>query len=257
MKKFLGLVAVLAVTAMVSSSVFAATTTVKKTIVASASFSGESSFSFDLFKVSGDTAATTLDWTSPDAFVMGSTVAWVKADQYAKVVAKITKAGYAIYMNTDNKAANPNLEPNYTEWNADKTGKKGTEIYSGLVRSGSNGGAYRGYIPVVYSYVPDKNANVKPFDSDGKEIKTNAQSDTYLSDVSNAKYHKNDTTIAALNGPTFFTKAEDGTTDVQYPSQTVKDRGDYTAYMYFFGGFKDIVGGDTYTTSIKIVEEVE
>lgn len=251
MKKFLSLAVALVATAMLTSSVFAGTTTLKS-VTATAAFAGSATFSFNLFKVSDDSAATTIDWTSADAFVMGSTTTWVQADQYAVVAATVTKAGYSVYMNTNNKADKPNLEPNYTEWNEGQ-GVPGTETYGGLVRAGSTGGAFRGYIPVVFSYSATKNKNITPFDAQGKEIVTNAQSDRFLADVSNGGYDQNYTTIASLNGPTFFTKNEEGD-NVQFPSEDVVNN---TAYMYFFGGFKDIIGGDSYTTKIDVIEVVE
>lgn len=248
MKKFLGLMAVLAVTAMVSSSVFAIDVTPGNPgkFTATASFAGVANFSFVLKNVQGDAETQNLDWTSPDAFVMGSTVSWVRADQYAVVAATITKAGYAVYMNTNNKATNPNLQPN--EWK-DSSGTV-HNTYGGLVRNGGNGGKYRGYIPVFFSYVPTKNASIE---FDGKETVTSDRCDRSLSDISNDGYDKNYTTIAALNGPTFFTKDEKGN-DVQYPSTKVQGN---TAYMYFFGGFKDVIGGDTYSTSVNVVIEVD
>lgn len=251
MRKFLSLAIALVATVMLTSSVFASTTTLKS-VTATATFAGEANFSFNLFKVLDDSAATTIDWTSADAFVMGSTIAWVKADQYAVVAATVTKAGYAVYMHTSNKVVNPNLEPNYNEWNGD-TGVPGTETYGGLVRAGSTGGAYRGYIPVVFSYSATKNNSITPFDENGDEIVTNAQSDRFLADTSNGGYDQNYTTIAALNGPTFFTKTAQGAS-VQYPSTDVVNN---TAYMYFFGGFKDVIGGDTYTTTINVVQVAE
>ena len=83
MKKVLSLVVA---ALFVSSSAFAATT-VKNTIVATAAFAGEASFTFTLKTVNGDAAATTLDWTKADAFNMGEDTVWVMADQYAEVYA--------------------------------------------------------------------------------------------------------------------------------------------------------------------------
>ncbi len=248
MKKFFGVLAVLAVTAMISSSVFAAKFT--KSITASATFAGAASISFDLFNVSGDSAATTLEWTNANAFNMGEVPTWIAADQYAKVVANITKANSFVYMYTDNKTTNPNLQPDYTKWQGE-TPVAGTETYGGLVRAGGTGGTFRGYIPVLFSYVATKGVptlNVNSTTGAVTETVTNDQSDRYLSDKSNGEYNQNYTTIAALNGPTFFTKDTAGA-DVQYPSTSVKDN---TAYMYFFGGFKNIIGGDTYSTTIKV-----
>lgn len=244
MKKFL----VLAVALMVSSSAFAAKFT--KNITASATFAGDATITFDLFNVSDDSTATALNWTSAEAFNMGSTTKWVAADQYAKVVANITKANASVRMYTDNKTGNSSLQPNYTEWSGNQ-GVAGSETYGGLVRVGGNGGAYRGYVPVLFSYVPTKTQPTLTVNTTTGEVTakvTADQSDRYLSDISNGGYDANYTVIASLNGPTFFTKDEGGA-DVQNPSTSVQNG---TAYMYFFGGFKDIIGGDTYSTTIKV-----
>ena len=248
MKKFF----VLAVAMLMAGSVFAATSTVKNNIVATAAFAGEASFSFVLHEVDGDAVATTLDWTSADAFNMGSTTTWVSADQYAVVAATVTKAGYAVYMNTNKRS----------QWPALPEGN----VKAGLVRVSADGSAlgsefnadYRGYIPVIFSYVPTKQMPTLNVAADGSVTETfdNNQSDRYLSDVEASDYSKNYTTIAALNGPTFFISAKVNgvNTDVQYPSAAVQNN---TAYMYFFGGFKDIIGGDKYMATINVIEEVE
>lgn len=245
MKKVLSLVVAVL---FVSSSAFAAKFT--KNIVATATFEGDASISFDLFNAD-DTTATTLEWTNSDAFNMGDVTTWVAADQYAKVVANITKANAFVYMYTDNKAANSSLQPNYNKWNGNQ-GVAGSETYGGMYRVGGTGGAYRGYVPVLFSYVPTKaqpTLDVNTATGEVTETVTADQSDRYILDKSNGGYedNKNYTVIAALNGPTFFTK--DGETNVQNPSTSVQNG---TAYMYFFGGFKNIIGGDTYTTTIKI-----
>ncbi len=241
MKKFFGVLAVLAVTAMISSSVFAASTT----FTASATFNGAANFTFTLRNVDGNAVATNLEWTSADAFVMGSTVSWVRADQYAVVAATITKANASVKMYTKNKVSNPQLQPNYDKWSGD-TGVAGTETYGALVRQGGTGGPYRGYIPVFYSLVPTKNASIT---FSGTDVATEARADRALVDQANGTYGDgNSATIASLNGPTFFVKTEAGA-DVQYPSPQVQNN---TAYMYFFGGFKDVIGGDTYSTTVYV-----
>jgi len=251
MKKFFGLVVVLAVTVMVSSSVFAASVN----FTASATFDGTADFTFTLKNVDGNAVAQNLQWTSADAFVMGSTLTWVRADQYAVVAATITKANASVKMYTKNKEANPNLKPNYNEWNGDK-GVAGTETYGALVRALKDGesepdsGAYRRYIPVFYSLVPTQNASIT---FNGNDVATEARADRALVDIANGEYgNGNYATIASLNGPTFFTK--DKGADVQYPSPQVQNN---TAYMYFFGGFKDIIGGDTYSTTVYVQQSWE
>ena len=237
MKKFL----VLAVALLIGSSAFAASTN----FTATATFAGSADFTFTLRNVNGDAVAQNLEWTSADAFVMGSTIAWVRADQYAVVTATITKANASVKMYTKNKVANPQLQPNFDKWNGD-TGVAGTETYGALVRQGGTGGPYRGYIPVFYSLVPAKNASLT---FNGTDVATEARADRALVDQANGAYgNGNYATIASLNGPTFFVKTQQGE-DVQYPSPQVQNN---TAYMYFFGGFKDVIGGDTYSTTVYV-----
>ena len=237
MKKFL----VLAVALLIGSSAFAASTS----FTATATFAGEATFSFQLKAVSNDANASNLTWTSADAFVMGGTTTWVRADQYAVVAATITKANASVKMYTKNKTANPQLQPNYNSWSGD-TGVEGTETYGALVRQGGTGGPYRGYIPVFYSLVPSKNASLT---FDGHDVATEERADRALVDLANGEYgNGNYATIASLNGPVFFVK-DTSNNDVQFPSPQVQNN---TAYMYFFGGFKDVIGGDTYSTTVYV-----
>lgn len=251
MKKVLSLVVA---ALFVSSAAFAVTDI--KSITATATFTGVTDFSFDLYKVQGDAAATTLDWTSADAFNMGETTAWVAADQYAKITANVTQAGFVVHMYTDNKAT-------WSTLTANAAGSYGSLVRVNADNTlGNNFNAdYRGYIPVLYSLVPTKGVPTLKFKQNDQgatvidEQAKDAQADRYLLDKSNTGFttNYNYTTIAALNGPTFFVKSEGGD-DVQYPSASVQNG---IAYMYFFGGFQNIIGGDKYTTSIKIVQDVE
>jgi hypothetical protein len=156
-------------------------------------------------------------------------------------------------MYTQTTIDKPSLEPNYTDWNGTQ-GVAGTESYGGLVRTAgkgtANGGAYRGYIPVMFSYNTTKNSSIT---SNGTEViekngtGANApvlRADRYLSDKSNGEYDEDYTIIASLNGPTF---GVDATTGAWSGACT-----DNTAYMYFFGGFKDVIGGDTYSTTVYV-----
>lgn len=255
MKKFMSLVVALIATAVVSSSVFAASTQ----FTARASFAGAASFSFTLKNIQGDGAASELTWAEADAFNMENTDSWVRALQYAEVVANITKANASVIMFTDNKTTWPTITPNYNEWNGDQ-GKPGTEAYGGLVRN-NNGtlpsdftGAYRGYIALLYSMNTTKNASIT---SDGTQVVNKdandnpIRADRFLADVSNGGYGAGYATIASLNGPTFGVD-EDGTT--VWGSKAVTNN---TAYMYFFGNFKNIIGGDAYSTTVKVQQSWE
>lgn len=255
MKKFLGLLAVLAVTAVISSSAFAVTYSTK-TITAVASFvgSGVADFSFTLKNVSGNATADSIAWTSASAFVTGSTVQWVRADQYAVVAATVTKAGFNVYMYQDNKkstvykAYNPRGNYDGTVWKSSAT--------SGLVRKGvtsSDNGNYRCYIPVAYSMVPTMNASISYSVATATTSATRA--DRYFADV-NDSVAKTDypsgignyTKIASLCGPVFGTGNEG-----DWTGSNVKNN---TAYMYFFGGFANIIGGDEYGTDKLYVVQI-
>ena len=247
MKKFMSLVVALIATAVVSSSVFAATTS----YVAKAVFAGSASFSFTLKNVSGDAAATEIAWTSQSAFNMGEDVAWVKADQYAEVMANITKANANVYMYTNNKVDSgiANLQPSTWKDKQDVS----HDSYGGLVRTAGQGatvgGEYRGYVPVYFTYSKAKNANIT-FDGTARFDDENWVFDRPLADISNDGYVEADNTIASLNGPTFGVDAETGA----YSAPGLTNN---TAYMYFFGGFKQIIGGDTYQTKIYVKEVLE
>ena len=244
---------VLAVALLISSAAWAASTN----FTATASFAGNATFSFQLKNIQGDGNAQSLTWAEADAFNMTGTDSWVRAQQYAVVAATITKANAKVLMYTDNKTLyGENLPPNYNEWNGNVPVSTST-AFGGLVRN-VNGqlpsdfaGTHRGYIPLLFSVNTQKNAAIT---SDGTQalVKDSAdnptRADRFLSDVSNGGYGAGYATIASLNGPTFGVDA-DGTT--VWGSKAVTNN---TAYMYFFGDFKNIIGGDTYTTTIHVEE---
>ena len=255
MKKFMSLVVALVATVAVSSSVFAAIET--KTVTAVASFvnSGQADFSFTLKNVSGDATSTTLNWTSSDAFNTGETLTWVRADQYAEVYAKITKAGYNVYMyqtNTEStvyKAEEPRENKTTVEGQ-----EVSTFVYSGLVNKALKGGDYRGYIPVLYSFVPTKNASIT---FNGTVSTTGQRADRYFTDTADKKADKTTSNfdadyakIAGLVGPVFG-QGDQG----DWSGEGITNN---TAYMYFFGGFKQIIGGDEYgTDQLQIKTAIE
>ena len=246
---------VLAVAMLLGGSAFAASTN----FTARATFAGNATFSFQLKNIQGDGNADTLTWAEADAFNMDGTDNWVRALQYAEVVANITKANASVKMYTDNKGTWSTIEPNYNEWVGDE-GKPGTEAYGGLVRNVNGNlpsdftGAHRGYIPILYSMNTTKNASIT---SDGTQVvNKDAQdnpirADRFLADVSNGGYGDGYATIASLNGPTFGVNA-DGVT--VWGSAAVQNN---TAYMYFFGNFKNIIGGDTYSTTVQVQQSWE
>lgn len=249
MKKFMSLAVALVAAVVVSSSAFAANKTTP--YVARAIFAGEASFSFTLKNISGTGTPTMIEWTSQSAFNMGEDVAWVKADQYAEVMANITKANANVYMYTNNKVDSgiTNLQP--STWKDQQ--QVSHDSYGGLVRTAGQGatvgGEYRGYVPVYFTYSKNQNADIT-FDGTQRWDKTNWIFDRPLADISNDGYVEADNTIASLNGPTFGVDAETG----PYSADGLTNN---TAYMYFFGGFKQIIGGDTYQTKIYVKEVLE
>lgn len=249
MKKVLSL---LVVALFVSSTAFAGSSFTVYTGIADFSNSGTADFHFNLKNVSGDSAVSdsTIRWTSADAFNTTSAVKWVRADQYAEVIANVTKAGFNVYMyqtngnSTEYKAVEPRV-------NADDT-----KPISGLVRKGSNGGAYRGYVPLAYSFVPTKNASIT---FSGTVVEGDARADRYFVDQGDKKadgttsnFDKNYALIASLCGPVFGPFGEGGVL-APWCSNDVVNK---TAYMYFFGNFQNIIGGDIFGTDQIKIEQV-
>jgi len=253
MKKVVSLLAVLFLFAGLS---FAAVSTNTYTGIADFSVSGETQFDFALKNVSGDATASQIAWTSPAAFVTGSTVAWVKSDQYAIVTATATKANFRVYMYQTNtksekyKAKTPRI-------NADDT-----KVYSGLVESVKG----EKYVPVAYSMVPSKQSSIT---FDGNVVTTESRSDRYFTDAADKKadgstsnFDIEYTEIAgsyglgrtAAGGPVFG--AYDKDKKVAPWGNGVNGYGQ--AYMYFFGGFSYINGGEKYgTDQLHIVQMTE
>lgn len=258
MKKFLGLLAVLAVTAVISSSAFAAISSQTYTAVASFKNSGSAAFTFTLKKVSGNAAATSIAWASSTAFNVSTTTKWVRADQYAVVAATVTKAGFNVYMYQTNKQSTSDYVATSSRTNISKNAQGQdvtTHVYNGLVRKGSGGGEYRGYVPVAYSMVPAINTSISY--SAATSTTTASRSDRYLVDAADSNASSDFpngrgsyTKIASLVGPVFGTGDEG-----DWTGSDVKNN---TAYMYFFGGFASIVGGDEYgTDQLHVVQVTE
>ncbi len=249
MKKVLSLVVA---ALFVSSAAFAANVN----FTATATFAGAASFNFQLKNVSNDQNASNLVW-GEDAFIMGEDTQWIMALQYAEVTANITKAGANVYMYTNNKVDSgiSGLQP--STWKDDQNVSH--DSFGGLVRTAGQGepkgGDYRGYIPVMFSYNTTLN---KTITCDGNQVIVGGgdtglpvtRADRFLADkgTPNMDEYK-DATIASLNGPTFGVDASTGA----WPGACT----DGKAYMFFFGGFKQVIGGDTYTTTIHVVEDFE
>ena len=236
---------VLAVAMLMAGSAFAAAGATRYTGIASFVNSGVAEFTFQLKNVSDNGTATQIEWTNTAAFNTTGTDKWVRADQYAQVRAHITKAGVDVYMyqtNTANDSAYKATTP--------RTNKDNSTVYSGLVRQGSGGGEHRGYVPVAYSYVPQINTSIT-YDINTATT-TATRSDRFWVDQADSNQSagiKSDyTKIAGLVGPVFG----QGT----YGDWTGEGLTDHTAYMYFFGNFHDIVGGDIFGTDQLVIEQV-
>lgn len=250
MKKAVSLLAVLALLAGVSFAADPVVNTYKG--IADFSGSGTAEFHFNVKNVNGDGAVTdsTIRWTSADAFNTTSTDKWVRADQYAEVIANVTKAGFNVYMyqtngkSTDYKAVTP------------RTNEDGSKPVSGLVNKATQGGDFQGYAPLAYSLVPTKNASITFDGTEGKP--TDARANRFFVDEGDKKadgsanFDKNYALIASLCGPVFGPFDEDG----NVKPWCSKDVTNKTAYMYFFGNFHDIVGGDVYGTDQIKIEQV-
>ena len=215
--------------------------------------SGVAQFSFTLKNVTGGATATRINWSTTTAFNTTSNDRWVRAEQYAVVAATVTKAGFNVYMyqTNGNSSVYQSTIP--------RTNEDGSKAYSGLVRSGSYGGEYRGYIPIAYSFVPSIQATIT---YDQKTATTSAtRADRYFCDIKDTKAdgktprsstgRDSYTLIASVCGPVFDVDAVNG----PWCGNTVANN---TAYMYFFGNFKNIVGGDVYgTDQLHIVQVTE
>jgi len=242
MKKILSLLVVLACVVMFGSAVYASTDTVK-TINASADFasSGEVYISFNLKNLADDSTATAIAW-NPSAVTLNSgTETWKTAQQYAVMVASVTKTTGAIYIYQDNKS-------NSTDYVATnpRTNQDGTKAFSGLVRKGSGGGESRGYIPLSYTMSATKLPSSYEYNTEASTARYLTDKSDLKSDGSTSNLNVAYTTIANINGFVGGVTGETGT----YALTGVT--GD-TAYMYFGAGFKDVQGGDTYKTEQILV----
>ena len=252
MKKFMSLAVALVATVVLGSSAFAASTFSTYLGIADFSQSGQASFSFTLKKVSGDAAVTdsTIRWTSADAFNTEATDKWVRADNYAVVAATVTKAGFNVYM------YQTNTQSTQYKANTPRTNKDNSKPVSGLVNTRTHGGDYQGYVPLAYSFVPTKNASITFDGTEGEP--TDARANRFFVDSGDKKadgsssFDKNYALIASLCGPVFGPFDTQGAVKPWCSNQV----SNHTAYMYFFGNFHDIIGGDIYGTDQIKIEQV-
>ena len=239
MKKFFSLLAVLAVTVFMGSTVFAAPKTIGSVVSSIANFSGagEVSFSMDLKKISDDTSVDSIQWDVANIPLGVDATDWTTSTVYAVISATVTKANNAVYMYQDNK--------NGTSYVAvSSRTESGKGIYSGMVNKATQGGDYRGYIPMVFCSTTTKstpNFGTEPEDVAGTR---------YFIDKSNTDFadQTNYITIANTGGLVGGVTSGGDCFNI----------GSNTGYMYFGGLFKNILGGDDWgTDSINIVSTIE
>ena len=244
MKKLFSLVAVLAVTVLFSSSAFAAVN-LRRSAIANFSSAGEVSFSLDLKYIADDSDATVIDWDVANIPLNVDATEWTTSTVYAVLSSTVTKAGSAVYMYQDNA--------NSTDYKAvDGRTENGYKIYSGMVNQQTQGGEYRGYIPLVFCSTTTKfsTATTPNFGTNPENI----GGTRYFVDKSNENWG-----LPAANTTNYVTIANTGGlvggVDAGGACWNV---GSNTGYMYFGGLFKNILGGDVYgTDQIKVVETVE
>ncbi len=244
MKKVFSLLAVLAVTVFMASSVWALTSTTV-TSVANFSSAGTVEFTFELKNVDGDGTATAINWPISSIPLNVTNTAWTTATTYAVIGATVTKSNGAIYMYQDNKndqsayqATSPRVEGD-------------NDIYSGLVNVATHGGSMdiRGYVPMCYQLTTTKTA---------PSFGTNPEG------VTGGRYFidKGNTNFASQTNYITIANAGGLVGGVTAPSQGGAcynlDGNPMSGYMYFGGLFQKVLGGDTFgTDQIKIVTEIQ
>ncbi len=291
MRKIRSLVVAFVAMLVLGGSVFASSISTTTYIgVADFTNAGTVTFSFVLKNVSGNgnVADKTIRWSTA-AFNIGSNDNWVRADQYAVVTAKIEKAGVNVYMYQTNLNST-NYKPKNSSGTVLYRGNyvsSGTawvwvsSAASGLVRQNikyesANSGDYRCYIPIAYSLVAKSSPTITfdgtdriwtRTDGTGAAASTIAvRTDRFLCDVADSSAAKTDgkgypngkghyTKIASFGGPVFGSDYKANQEPIDWGSADVQDN---TAYMYFFGNFKNIMGKDVYgTDQLHVVQVTE
>lgn len=240
MKKVFSLLAVLALVCMATSAWATDTviTALTKTSVADFSQQGAVTLELSLFKVSDDSAVSTIDWDVANIPLNQATENWTTSTVYATLNATVTKNNGAIYMYQNNKAAGT-----YHAEYPRHEGNPSKEKYSGLVNKATQGGDDRGFIPLVYQITATKAAP-----SFGT-TPTSVTGTRYFTDQGDDEFDIVYSTIAN-NGGLVDGYLSDGT--------TLRNIGSNTGYMYFGGKFSNVRGGDIYGTStIQFVSHVE
>ena len=235
MKKVFSLLAVLALVCMASSAWAAVSLT--KASIANFSSQGEITLNFTFKAISDDSTKDNIEWDVEHIALKQENPSWTTATVYAEISATITKANGAIYMyqnNTDSNSVYKSTAP--------RTESDGTK-HSGMVNKVTQGGEYRGFVPMVYQITATK--ETPNFGSNP----TNVSGTRYFSDQADSTYVANGDYITIAN--------VGGLVDGYNANGTLRNIGN-SGYMYFGGLFKNIYGGDEWGTDrIKIVSSAE
>lgn len=237
MKKFMSLAVALVATAMLSSSVFAATD-----FTASVSFSG-GDVTFDASLSSG----TSLTWNANDIYKGQSTAQWKAATACIQMTKTITKASGKVYFYSDNTAAAGTSGSVAYVATSSKTAGGGVFTYNGLVKGGSGGGE-TGFTPMSFkvSTVTIASPMIDPTAAShyGTRYMIDAHDSNFTKDgycmVANANGYVED--VGAGNNPNVI----EGSASVS------------TGYLYIGAGFVNVMGGDSYGSNhikFEVVEE--
>jgi hypothetical protein len=241
MKRLFNLVAVLAVTVLLNSSAFAAVSLVRSA-VANFSSVGEISFSLDLKYIADDSDASVIDWDVANIPLTVEATNWTTSTVYAVLSATVTTVGSAVYMYQDNVKSTV-YKSTAPRGAYDGTIRKG-DVYSGMVNKATQGGDYRGYVPMVFT---------------STTTKTTPSYGTDPEDVAGTRYFidKSDYNFAAQTN--YITVANTGGLVGGVTAEgPCWNMGSNTGYMYFGGKFDNILGGDEYgTDQIKVVSMIE
>lgn len=237
MKKFISLLAVLALVTVVSSTSFAA---VDLTTQSVADFSGQGqiTLTFVLKKISDNSEVSSIQWDIASIPLKTVTENYTTSTVYAELSSNVTKANGAIYMYQNNKA-DGTYKANTGRTDGAKT------VYNGMVNTATHGGEVRGFLPMVYQITTTKATptfGANPQSVEGTRY-FNDQDDTGF--ASNMNY----VTIANVGG---LVKGINNDGCYNFPN------GETSGYMYFGAQFSNIYGGDVWgTDKIKIVSSAE
>ena len=239
MKKFFGVLAVLAVTAMISSSVFAA-----RDFLAKVTFSG-GTVSFDASLSNGGS----ITWNPSDITLGQSTAQWAKATNYITMTKTITKTSGKVYIYTDNKNSTipSGGSADYVATSSRTVVDKGVTSYSysGLVKSGTGGGNNNKYAPTSF--------RISTTTLSAADINPDNYGARYMKD-------KNDSNYAAQKDGYCLVATSDGyiedVDENNNPNAIENSSSVQTAYMYVGAQFTNVAGGDSFGSNHVTFEVV-